>query len=257
METSKGERLTPRENGQSYPYDAIVVLPYDMSFNSGTIRRSPQGNRTIHKMSHFTSRAILAGLELFQEGKAPLFILPGEQKDPSTSDLERDYLVRMGVDTDRIFTAENLNGTQQQLDSIADLQKNGNLGKVLVVAFEFHKRRAGDLIGQWGINADIAEVEEMHVRFLKEQSYGRSKVDRSILINLPQLEKVKKAEHGIARRLANMDRSFGRRAPFARTAKFIMGPTITDIDRRTTKIGLVRIERIKRALKLSGMINGK
>ena len=249
METSRRETGVAPENGQIYPCDAIVVLPYDMSFDSVT------GSR--HKMSHFTSRAILAGLELYQDGKAPLFILPGEQKNPSTSDLERDYLIRKGIDPSNIFTADNLNGTQQQLDPIADLQKNGNLGKVLVVAFEFHKERAEDLIRQWGIKADIAEVEKTHARFLKEQSHGGSKVDRNVLINLPQLEKVKKAEHGIARRLTSVDRPFGRRAPFARTAKKIMGPTITDIDRRTSRIGLVRIERIKKALRLSGMINGK
>jgi hypothetical protein len=229
----------------SYPYDAIVVLPYTRRERENF----PEGSnpQSTHRLSHFSSRAVLAGWELYDQGKAPLFILPGEQKDPSTSELEHDFLLRKGVPDIDIIEYPNLNGTPEQLDPILKLQKESGLGRVLVVSFEFHKERVEELMKRWGIDGDIAEVEQTHVKYLQslaQKNDRESTVNRDTLINLPQLEPIKKAEHGIARKFMSLDKPFGRYAPFARFAKLIMGPTITDID----KLGLVRVEKARKAI---------
>ncbi len=68
--------------GRADDTDAIVVLPYTR------VKRS-RGAPSVYRMSHFTARGILAGLELYRQGAAPRFILPGEQRKPATSDLEQ------------------------------------------------------------------------------------------------------------------------------------------------------------------------
>ena len=88
-----------------------MVLPY-----TRVKRRS--GVDTSCRMSHFTARCVLAGLELYQHGVARRFILPGEQHAPATSDLEENYLVRRGVGPERITNLPNLNGTLQQLEPL-------------------------------------------------------------------------------------------------------------------------------------------
>lgn len=238
--------LSTAEIKRQVPYDAIVVLPYthrdDPSKERQTLYRGSELT-TRYRLSHFTARSVLAGWELYQQGKARLFVLPGEEKEPSTADLEKAYLVSKGVPEEDIVVFPNLNGTQQQLDPIFELQKSGELGKVLVVSFEFHKQRVSELMKIWGIEGDVAEVEETHVRFLQNLGNG-NRVDREELINLPQLDQIKKAEHGIARKMMMLDRPFGKRAPFSRIAKVLMGPTVTDID----KVGLVRIEKAREGL---------
>lgn len=267
METNSYSPLSEVEN-RVFPYDAIVILPYTRKkrdVNPADVERNNvenlPGPRTTYSMSHFTSRAVLAGRELYEQQKAPFIILPGEENNPATSDLEKDYLIKNGIDVNNIFDFPNLNGTQQQLDPIADLQKNGSIGKVLIVSFEFHKERVKELMRRWGIQGDVAEVEQTHVEYLREQNRRANekrkvlgeeerkiRANRDTLVNLPALEPIKKAEHGIAIKLMKLDKPFGRKAPFSRIAKTIMGPTITDIQGGKVKVGLVRIEKIRKAL---------
>ena len=116
------------------PYDAIVVLPYTR------VKRWP-GSAPAYRMSHFTARCILAGLEIYQQGAAPRFILPGEQRGPATSALERSFLLRRGVPLEHILDLPNRNGTLQQLEAVARLQRQGRLGRVVVVGFASHAER--------------------------------------------------------------------------------------------------------------------
>ncbi len=238
METRSHPPFSEVDNMSPYTYDAIVILPYtrvERGVSPREVERNNadnlQGPRTTHRMSHFTSRAVLAGWELYDQRKAPVIIIPGEEQNPATSDLEKDYLMRKGVDTDNIIDFPNLNGTQQQLDPIADLQKSGKIGKVLIVSFEFHRERVSELMKRWDIQGDIAEVEQTHVQYLQElnsranenrleqgKSVVKTLANRDRLINLPQLEPIKKAEHGIARKLMTVDKPFGRQAPFSRAA---------------------------------------
>ena len=109
--------------------DAIVVLPYTR------VRRS--GGQPTYRMSHFTARCILAGLELYRRGVAARFILPGEQRAPATSDLEQAYLVRRGVGNESVVNLPNLNGTLEQLEAVARLQQRGNSAPLLFSASGF------------------------------------------------------------------------------------------------------------------------
>src|SRR5439155_2450066 len=137
-------------------YDAIVVLPY-------TRVRRRSGLVPSFRMSHFTARSVLAGLELFLQGAAPRFILPGEQRGPATSDLEVAFLVSRGVPLEHILDLPNRNGTLQQLESVARLQQQGGIERVLVVCFAFHAPRVREYIQLLGIRGDVAEVEQTHV----------------------------------------------------------------------------------------------
>ena len=236
---------------QSYPYEAIVVLPYtgversvDSTQAKSNIDHDLPGPRTTHRMSHFTSRAILAGWELFDQKKAPKFILPGEGKDPSTADLEANFLINnRGLLPDQIQLFTNKNGTVDQLEPIAKLQRNKKLGKILVVSFEFHRGRVEDILKRFGIDADTAEVEQTHTDYLKAR--GNTNVDRDQLVNLPQVLEVKKAEEGLVKKIHKLDGYFGDKAPISRLLKHITGPTVTDIDHGRVVMTFPRAQKFK------------
>ena len=212
-----------------YNYDAIVILPYSR-------RESKNGFKRKYRMSSPTARSVLAGLDLYNEEQAPLLLLPGEETSPSTCELEREYLVgKRGVEPENVIIFPNLNGTQQQLDPIAKLQKEKSVGKVIVVTFRFHAPRTQEIMRRWGIYGDITIVQDL------EEKYGRTH-------NSPTSKKfdevTENAERGIPNLLMKLDKPFGKTAPCGRIAKAIMGPTITDID----NVGLVRIEKLREAL---------
>jgi hypothetical protein len=191
-------------------------------------------------MSHLTARCSLAGFELYQQGAAPAFILPGEQHAPATSDLEQDFLLRRGVPLGCILNLPNRDGTLQQLEPVARLQRQARLGRVIVVCFAFHIERVCAYLRLLGIHGEVAEVEQTHVAFLRARS-GSVRVTRDVLVDLPQLGPVRRAEHGISRRLLVIDRPFGRLAPATRLFKALAGPTITDVERGRARVGLVRL----------------
>src|SRR5918911_1785151 len=156
--------------------DAIVVLPY-----TRVKRRS--GSAPVYRMSHFTARCVLAGLELYQQGAAPRFILPGEQRGPATSDLERSFLLRRGVPLERILDLPNRNGTLQQLEPVARLQRQGRLGRVIVVCFAFHAERVRAYLRLLRVHGDVAEVEQTHAAFLRART-PTARVNREELVGL-------------------------------------------------------------------------
>jgi uncharacterized SAM-binding protein YcdF (DUF218 family) len=192
-------------------------------------------------MSHFTARGVLAGLELYQQGAAPRFILPGEQHRPSTSDLERAFLLRRGVPPERILALPDLDGTLQQLEPVARLQRQGRLGRVVVLAFAFHCRRVERYMRLLGVAGEVAEVERTHAEFL----HGRARVTRADLVGLPQLEPIRRAERGISGLLLALDRPFGRWAPASRLYKLLTGPAITDLDHGRPRLALARVEAVR------------
>ena len=216
--------------------DAIVVLPYTR------VRRS--GGQPTYRMSHFTARCVLAGLELYWQGVAARFILPGEQRAPATSDLEQAYLVRRGVGNESVVNLPNLNGTLEQLEAVAQLQQRGELGTVVVLCFGFHANRVRSYMRLLAIRGEQATVEHIHVEFLRNY-LGAVRVNEQELLNLPQLAQVLAAERGISGTLLRVDRPFGNRAPVTRLFKWLAGPTITDIERGQARVGLARLEIVR------------
>jgi hypothetical protein len=195
-------------------------------------------------MSHFTARSVLAGLELYRQGIADRFVLPGEQHGPATSDLEARFLRRQAVAPARILSLRGLDGTLQQLEAVRNLQRSGAVGGVVVVSFAFHAPRVLAYMRLLAISGEIAEVEQTHVAFLRARS-ARTRVDRTVLVSLPQLAEVRRAEQGISRTLLDLDRPFGRWAPATRLFKALAGATVTDIDHGRARIGLARVERLR------------
>jgi uncharacterized SAM-binding protein YcdF (DUF218 family) len=198
-------------------------------------------------MSHFTARCVLAGLELYQQGAAPRLILPGEGRGPATSDLEQNFLLSRGVAPERLLNLPNRNGTLQQLEPVARLQRQSQVTNVVVVCFAFHARRVREYMRQLGIRGDLAEVEHTHAAFLR-LSAGATRVNRDELVNLPQLGPIRRAEQGLSRMLLRIDRPFGRWAPATRLFKLLAGPTLTDIERGRPRVGLARAEATRALL---------
>jgi hypothetical protein len=195
-------------------------------------------------MSHFTARCVLAGLELYHQGIAARFVLPGEQRGPATSDLERAFLLSRGVASECILTFSGLNGTLEQMEPVARLQRQGRLGAVVIVCFQFHAERVREYGRLLGIRGYLAEVERTHAEFLRTHG-GSIRVNRDELISFPQLGPVARAERGISHRLLGIHRPFGRWAPATRLFKLLAGPTITDIERGQARIELARTEAAK------------
>jgi hypothetical protein len=138
----------------------------------------------------------------------------------------------------------NLNGTLDQLESIAHLQRQGAVKHVLVVCFAFHAERVREYMRLLGIHGELAEVEHTHAEFLRVHARA-TRVNAQELVNLPHLRPVLDAEHGISRVLLRLDRPFGVRAPATRLFKWLAGPTITDIDRGRARVGLARLEPVR------------
>ena len=224
------------------PPEAIVVLPY-----TRVRRRGGQ-----YRMSHFTARCVLAGLELYQQHAAAHFLLPGEQRNPATSDLERAFLIRRGVPAENILCYPDLNGTLHQLEPVARLQRHGEINNAIVVCFAFHAPRVAEYMRMLPLRGDVAEVERTHADYLRSTASAR-RVNREELVNLPQLAQLERAEHGISHLILRLDRPFGRRAPLTRLLKLLAGPTITDIDHGRARVGLARLDRLLRAPSAKGL----
>lgn len=129
-----------------------------------------------HRLSHFSARAIKTGFDLSRMYGNSKFVLIGEEKNPSTADLAESYInrrvaqLRTLEDVDfnpQFFKFHNRNGTQQQLDAIADLQASGKVGQVGIPVFEFHVTRVSELVDRWGIQAEIVEIELAQERYLQ------------------------------------------------------------------------------------------
>jgi hypothetical protein len=155
--------------------------------------------------------------------------------------LEQDFLLRRGVPLASILNLPGRNGTLQQLEPAASEQRDGRLGKVPVVCSAFHAERVCAYMRLLGIQGEAADVEQTHAAFLRARG-GSVRLTREVLVDLPQLGPVRRAEHGISRRLLAIDRPFGRVAPATRLCKLLAGPTITDIERGRARVGLVRME---------------
>lgn len=182
---------------------------------------------------------------MWRAQKVKKFLLPGEQKNPSTAELERDYLLKNGVQEELMDIFTNRNGTVQQLEPIARMQREKRLGRINVLAFAFHIPRTQELIKALQLNANVLEVEETYIKLrYPQKTKEQLETERYKLINAPFMKKVEKSEQGIVKLVALCDRPFGTLFPLSRLFKLILGPTITDRD----YIGLVRIEQIKRIL---------
>ena len=94
-------------------FDPTIVLPYPR-----VKRRS--GATPSDRLSRFTARSVLAGLELDKPRPGHAFHPAAERCAPATSDLAQAFLVRRGVEPERIVNLLNVNGT---LDNVGQLKR--------------------------------------------------------------------------------------------------------------------------------------
>lgn len=214
----------------------LLILPYT---------RRDLGNKKF-RLSYFSQLATETGLLLWRANQVKSFLLPGEQRNPSTCDLETDYLVQNGVPNSKISCFPNVNGTLQQLEPIAKLQKQKKIGSISILAFHFHIPRTKHLIKVLRIDAEILEVEETYLKLkYPNKTPEQLQKQRLKMLAAPFMQRAIRAETGIVRYLFLLDKPFGTLFPISRLSKLLMGPSITDKD----KIGLVRLEKIKNRFK--------
>lgn len=152
--------------GETSGYYAIVIMPYSSNIrNNGRLR-----------LSYWSSQSVHAGYHLRERGTSHLVVIPGESvfgKDyQPTAGLMLNYLQAKGISGDFIRAYPNYNNTVTQLEHIRDLQKNGGLTNVLVVACNWHKERVEQVMDKLGIVGDIVEVEAVLDAFHKETNRG-------------------------------------------------------------------------------------
>ncbi len=228
-------------------YDAAVFLPY-----TAVEGRDPKFPNK-WEMSFYTKRNAEAVAIGYKAGLYDKVLVPGE--GDKTAFLVEDHLISAGIPATAIKPFLYKDGTQQQLDPIADLQHQGKLGRVRIYGWAFHDPRVGDIKNRWNIAGDIAEVEHevINAQVMKDKTEVTAadlkaiSDQRQIWIESPRYQALIRTEQGIPALLMALDTPFRRLAPFARTAKWLMGPTITDIEQVT----LLRLQAIKKFFRRS------
>ena len=142
------ERLTPTEIANA---DAIVELSAGMGWvktKQGYIAEWPTPSR------------FLAGIDLFEAGKAPLLVftggkLPWQRGDETEGDVLKRYAERMQVPADKVLVSSKAANTEQEALGVKDLLDplDGNKAKtIILVTAAFHMPRAQRLFENVGFN---------------------------------------------------------------------------------------------------------
>jgi uncharacterized SAM-binding protein YcdF (DUF218 family) len=127
--------------------DAIVVL-------SGMVKTIKTKNGIIYEWGGAADR-IFAGVELFNENKAPYLILTGGKLPWSIGMSEGEYLrevaIKFGVPNENILLTENVENTDQEAKAVKKLFSINN-PKIILVTSAFHMSRAQTVFEAAGIN---------------------------------------------------------------------------------------------------------
>jgi len=214
------------EVAQSYPFNALVVLPYTSRQNTSRQKQKA--------MTYYTDLALSAGLiALRVRHQAPRIILPGEYENPSTGDIEKESLIKRGVNPEMVEVIPNCNSTLEQLRVIAKKINSGQLEKVGIVCFSFHQRRVREFLKGLGIasTCHIVEVEQVLSDFIKEKTRGESSITKEDFIKTPTSWQIKLIET-LLFLISKTDRVlFQSRFPLTQYLKTKIGLNITDYEK--------------------------
>ncbi len=146
-------------------YDYAVLMPYSQNLRDN-------GNQ---RLSFYSAFATNATAEAYKAGKINQIILCGEttfgKEMKSTSDLQKEALVRMGIPEQDIIPlkAKNLDNTPFQIEAVARFQKDNDLAdkSFLFIEFPFHDNRIKNYINGYSIkNAQTVSAIGIHKHFM-------------------------------------------------------------------------------------------
>lgn len=203
---------------ESKQYAAIIVMTY-----SSNLKHHSEDVR----LSYWSAQSVHAAFHLFEEGKAPQIIIPGEtifgQNKATTAQLMARYLTNKKVPANSIRQLHDLNNTIMQLEAIKRIQQNEGLDRLLVVCTNWHITRVENTIDTLGINADVMEVEQV----LETEHTNTS---RESLLTIPQTQKFKEHDELMRNNLLL------RQLWFQKITGKLLGPRICDLNEETIAI---------------------
>lgn len=130
-------------------YDYAIVLGGMASYDS-TI------NRIIF---HESTDRLLQALDLYSRGYIDTLIISGGSarlmfKERKEASVLKEYLVRLGLPSDRIIADPNSRNTQENAANTLNIIKQPDQQKILLVTSAFHMRRARAVFQKKGFNID-------------------------------------------------------------------------------------------------------
>lgn len=124
--------------------DAIVVLGAGLA---------PGGFLTVESM-----RRLIAGIELFKKGLAPLLVVSGPGSlAPSEGAVRAKLAGEMGIPPGAILEEETANTTYEESIHIANTLRGRNAGRILLVTDSLHMRRAKQVFERAGLQVQPAD----------------------------------------------------------------------------------------------------
>lgn len=128
------------------PADAIVVL------GAGLLRGGALDEESM--------RRVIAGIELFKKGMAPIIVLSGTARPDSPGLSEAAVRAKLaeslGIPPGAIFKEETANTTREESIHIARTLRARNAAKVLLVTESLHMRRAEQVFEHAGLAVQSA-----------------------------------------------------------------------------------------------------
>lgn len=144
-------------------HEYAVLMPYSQNLRERV-------TTITQRLSFYSAFATNAVAELYKAEQVKKIILCGEttfgQDMKTTSDLQKEALVRMGIPDEDIIvlTEPNLDNTAVQIRAVARFQKRNKLtnNKFLVVDWGFHDQRVNNHIKGFRLNAETIVAEDVH-----------------------------------------------------------------------------------------------
>lgn len=105
-------------------------------------------------------RRVIAGIELFKKGLAPLLVVSGtgsfEASTPSEAAVRAKLAVEMGIPPAVILTEETANTTYEESVRISNTLRGRNASRILLVTDSLHMRRAKQVFERAGLQVQPA-----------------------------------------------------------------------------------------------------
>jgi len=135
------------------PADAIVVLGAGL-MNAGSLQDE-------------SLRRVIAGIDLYKQGLAPLIVLSGGARRDDmqhTEAQQRSILAQtMGIPAEAILKEETSNTTREEAVRISRLLRHRGLRKILLVTESLHLRRAKAVFESAGLEVFPATSDDYSV----------------------------------------------------------------------------------------------
>ncbi|MCW5851323.1 MAG: YdcF family protein [Anaerolineae bacterium] len=139
------------ERDETRPADVIIVL-------GSQVRADGEPSNSLRSRT-------LRGVQLYQEGYAPLLLLTGGvgRFPPAEAQVMRRLALQAGIPDDRLVLDETATSTQESIETAARLARERGWRTVLIVSDPFHIYRARQMARDAGLDAYGAPAYQSHL----------------------------------------------------------------------------------------------